>query len=395
MKPLRHSGQNRDITLCLLYYIVFGMLGAGIVPGIVKSFETTYNLSHTVMGTILGIGAVLAATGAVLSGILSDRFGSTRMLVVSMGIITLGALGLWLLQSTAGAIGALLVFAIGNAATGPINGLIVKLYGRTHSQGINLLHGLQGVGRLLSPLAVALCLQISTRWQTVFLLSAVAHITYGFLFFSIREPSGSQKGALRLKQLFSTLRNPYLLLGLIPFTFLSGCEKTLLTWTANYLETEGGFLRQQALLGLTFMMVGYTAVRLLVGVTKISVGPGFILGCLCLNIGGVCSIILFRKIAIIYIFCMILGFSFGTFWPSTASLLFDRLHGGHGLLVGLFSLGGTIGSTISLTMTGVLADSFSLGVTLAVAPLCTVFFMMLYVYFSYRPKVNLYKEPEQ
>lgn len=150
------SHSNRDITVCLLSYVVFDMLGTGMIPGIVMSFETTHGLSHSLMGTFLGIASGCAGLSGTVSGILADRYGAPRMLAFSMGAISLGALGIAFVPVKWGAVAALLFFVSANATTVPVNGLIVKLFGSTGSRGINLLHGLQGVGRLLAPLAAAL-----------------------------------------------------------------------------------------------------------------------------------------------------------------------------------------------------------------------------------------------
>ena len=85
-------------TITLSASLVFGMLGVGVIPGLVKSFETTYGLSHTSMGFLLALCGISATVFGILFGSTADRLGIRRVLVVTIALTAFSAMTIWLLE---------------------------------------------------------------------------------------------------------------------------------------------------------------------------------------------------------------------------------------------------------------------------------------------------------
>ena len=376
------SSFSRERIYCQSYSLVFGLLGIGLVPGLVKPFENTFELSHTQMGTVLAAAAFCSSVAAVLFGTLADRYGSPRVLATGMAVSALAALGLsgapglWL------ATAALLVFHAGNGSYGVINSFTFTLYGDRQTQGLNLLHALQGVGRLLAPLLIALTIGMTGDWHPVLVASFAVHALFIFLFHAAAEPARHEpQKRPSVGARFGLLAHGHVLLGMAAFVLLSGCELTIITWLSAFLEAEGGLSQEKALGCLTLMMTGYAAIRFLIGFVRINVGAAFVVACALGNVVGYSLLVSTRQPPLLYSACVIWGLSFGCFWPSTASLLLQKLPGGKGLLAGLFSFSSTVGAVVFMSLAGWLADLYSLRSALVISPVSAVLFVAIYVFF--------------
>jgi len=371
---------RRDRMVCLVHSVGFGMLHVGLLPGLTKPLEQAYFLTHGQMGTLLAMGAGLSCAAAIVLGAVADRRGASPILSMSMVVIAASAFAIWQAKSTVGGIAALLIFHFAAGSYFVANGLVFALYGAGHAGGLNLFHGLQGIGRLLAPLVIVAATLVTGTWRTVFLMSFLVHLGLAFLYLNVHEPPHPEgQKPIAFSGILEALLNRRYIACLAVFVFVSGCEISMITWVANYLEREAGFVQAQALLGLTIMMSGYTGIRLVLGFTRIEVGIRFMAAALALNIASyVLLMFVVRHVLTAYAVCFLLGASFGPFWPCAASLLLRRLRGGRGLLSGVFGVGSALGAIISLSVVGWLGDCFSLRAALVVTPVSAAIFVAIY-----------------
>ena len=376
-------------TVTLLASLVFGMLGIGVIPGLVQSFETTYGLSHTSMGLLLALCSAGFILSAILSGIIADRLGIRRVLLATIALTASSAMIIRLLEWRPAFIVALAVFHMGSAHYTVLNSFVLSLYETRQTQGMNIFHAWQGIGRLLAPLLTALVISVTQSWTNVFLLSFLAYGLLGALFAKMPKcHDHSANERVSLSKVIGHMANAKTMLGIVAFFFLAGSELTLITWLAAYLETNAYLPQAQALYGLTFMLVGFTGIRFAIGILSIPVGKIFMVGALLLNIACCVGLLFVRALPLLYVMCVGLGLSVGAFWPCLASLLPRRLSIGRGLLMGLIALGSALGSLIFLSLVGWLADIFSLRIIFLVAPVCTIIFVALYLSLLKSPDVR-------
>ena len=383
----KKKGAIREIVTCHVYALANGLVGMGLIPGLIRSFEETFVLSHTWMGAILATGAVLYSVLVIVFGLIADHRGYRFLLIVSTALIAVSAALLWQSPVKLIAVVALLIFYANYANESLINSLTFGLYGEKSAKGMNLLHGIHSGGRMLAPLLITLMIAVTGTWRTVFLVSMVVNLLLLVPLSVMRKSpvAGSFEGT-SLKESLLILRLPPVLLGVMAFVFLVGCEMTLISWVANYLETETDLSREQALIGLTAMMAGFTGIRLVLGLIHFEFTAGLVLLALAVIGAGYVGLTVASNPVLIYGICFLLGVSMGPNWPLTANLLFRVLPGGRGLLAGLFFLGGMIGVMVFNGVTGVLGDMFSLRIALGIAPVSYAVFAAILIFFLRKRK---------
>lgn len=145
------------------------------IPIFVVAWLQTFDVSAALLGLVVGAGYALLGIGAVPSGILSDRYGSKRLVVVSI----LGMGGGFLVVSIAPNV-TVLTFALllwGTAASIYHPAGLSLLTRGTHERGTALgYHGAAGnIGTAIGPLVAAVLLTV-LNWRIVaalFILPAV------------------------------------------------------------------------------------------------------------------------------------------------------------------------------------------------------------------------------
>ena len=341
------------------------------------------------MGLILALCAAGSAVSSIIFSITADHLGVRKVLIATIVLTAFSAMIVWLLEYRLAFIIALVAFHMGEAHYTVLNSLVLSLYESRKTQGMNVFHAIQGIGRLLAPLLVALVIGVTQAWTNVFLLSFLAYGLLACLF--TRMPKYYDHSAIEsfsLSKLIGHMVNVRVLLGLVGFCFLTGSQTTLIFWLAAYLETDVYLPHAQALYGLTLMMTGYTGIRFAVGMFSIPVGRMFLACALLLNIVCCVGLLFVGELPLLYVTCVGLGASFGAFWPSLASLLSTRISIGRGMLMGLVTLGSLLGLLIFQPLVGWLADIFSLHIIFLVAPVCTIVLVALFLFFLNLPVVK-------
>ena len=143
---------QRARILCHTYYFVFGMVGAGLVPALEKNFEDTFGFSHSRMGLLIGVSMFCFSTCSVIAGTIYDRIGARLLMVCSMVLTAISALVIAGCSTAATFSVAFVFFYLALGIGMVINPLVGRLYAERPSRGINILHGFQGVGRIMTPL---------------------------------------------------------------------------------------------------------------------------------------------------------------------------------------------------------------------------------------------------
>lgn len=371
-----------QISICHAFFIANGLFGNGVLPPLVKSFEDTYALSHSQMGSLLSLGTVLGTLSALIAGVVFDRWGPRIIMGLAMALCALAALAVWAASTAWMFAIALSLFMFGLGLTAPINPLVAVLYGPDQMRGMNLSHGLQGVGNLLAPVAVGIVLAATAQWKPVFLLVAATFMMLSWAFFFGMQgletsvpPSG--RGGSRWERLKGHL-SLWLLFGMLGFVFIPAAESTIRTWLQNFLQTEAGLPQSQAFLALTCTMLGYTAVRVVLGLRSRGAGRRFMLGSIFLFVLSFAIVIHVQHVPGLFLSGALLGFSFGAYWPSLAATVFLRVPERRGITSGLIAISNTLGSFVALNLFGWLADLYSLRQALFLAPFSALIFVAIF-----------------
>jgi len=377
----RNSSAKR---LCLSYFLVTGVTGLGLLPALVKRFEETFTLSHQQMGLLMGTGMVAMAVGTFGGGVLFDRFGSRMAIGSAMALSALFAFVLGLTETVSLFVSAMLLFfattGMGNVATP----LIARLYAPYQDSGLNLAHGIHGVGRLCAPLLVVVCLWAGGGWQACFAVTGALLAVLFVLFLTRFEETAAGQvhpgpDDASAKPDAPPTRRAAVLLGIIGFVFAAGAEAGLISWMPTFLEAEAAFGKATALYALTFLMAAYTLIRILLALHKrlnprtlipMSV-PFYLLAFFVMTHT--------RETWLLYPACAVLGLCVGPCWPSLASAVYRRSPDGHGKVTGFIILATTTGACAFLTVIGWIGSTYGLGRALLLAPICVIVFAAIYI----------------
>ncbi|ELY94634.1 major facilitator superfamily protein [Natrialba hulunbeirensis JCM 10989] len=160
------EGNDRDIAeFTMLGHATFHIYELTI-PLFVVLWLDAFDISPAVLGTVVAVGYALIGVGALPSGILADRYGSTRLVVVSMlgmgggfALISLAA-NVWLLAA------ALVLWGAAASLYHPA-GLSLITRGADKQGTVLAYHGVAGnVGTALGPLVAAIMLTV-LDWRVV------------------------------------------------------------------------------------------------------------------------------------------------------------------------------------------------------------------------------------
>ncbi|OIB56656.1 MFS transporter [Natrialba sp. SSL1] len=166
------EGNDRDIAeFTMLGHATFHIYELTI-PLFVVLWLDAFDVSPAVLGTVVAVGYALIGVGALPSGILADRYGSTRLVVVSMlgmgggfALISLAA-NVWLLAA------ALVIWGAAASLYHPA-GLSLITRGADMQGTVLAYHGVAGnVGTALGPLVAAIMLTV-LDWRVVAALFVV------------------------------------------------------------------------------------------------------------------------------------------------------------------------------------------------------------------------------
>ena len=375
---------TRHKTICHSYYVLFGMLGGGLVPALIKSWEDTFRLSHAAMGLCISAAAVGFATAAVLGGIIYDRWGPRAVMTWTAGLTAVGAAALALAPNRWTFLPALIAFQIANGLGCCINALVGGLYGAQRARGVSLLHASQGLGRLIAPQMVALSVLLWATWRPTFLLSAALMAAWAALFFvglrdlpaHLDRPHAHRAHGGRPRPHWSVF------LGLSGFVFVAGTEAGAVVWVPNYLESEVHLPKAQALLSLTWLMAGLTLMRLWLGFTRRRTGARVIVPASLAAAGGLLAMRQVDTVLAAHALALGLGVAFGGFWPCLTALLYDRVAHGHGLLTGGVIVTSAAGGMLVIPLMGYIGDVESLRAALLLPAGAALLYMTTYVLYD-------------
>ena len=162
-----------------------------LVPSLIRSIEHDFAQTDAGMGVFYFLNAVAYASGSFGGGIVTERIGRRRVLVLAaaslgIGLAMIGAVPLW---------AALLIAALpagfgAGAIDGGVNGLILDLFPAARGRALNTLHLFYSLGALSSPLIVGQLVEAGVRWQSLVLGTAAVTIPVGALFAVVALPHG-------------------------------------------------------------------------------------------------------------------------------------------------------------------------------------------------------------
>src|SRR6266699_632933 len=378
-----------------LAFSAFILIGAndGALGVLIPSMRMHYGVDKATISLLFLFQTVGYLIAAFNSGLLVEKLGNRRFLVLGVASFLLGVGALSLMPSFVIVLIMMLPLGFGVAIIDDgLNAYIAAM--PRNAALLNYLHAFYGIGALLGPLIASTILAIRWGWNSVYIvwigMSLVLLIGFQLVF---REQNISQREdtAIRPKSnvLVAALSVPMVWIAALFMLIYVGAEVSVGSWTYSFLTEE----RHAPILLAGWMVSGYwiglTLGRLTLARVTLRIGSErLILGCLVGVVIGALFVWLLPVYAVSAIGLGLIGFSFGPIHPTTIALISDKVSGRIlpsviGFMVSL----GSIGAAICPWLAGTLAQRVGLWSLMPYVIILTAAMVLLWRLLQVRPQV--------
>ncbi len=386
------SSRTTPIRLQIaLAFFAFILIGAndGAVGVLLPSIRTHYNVDKATVALLFLGGTAGYLIAAFTSGLLVEKLGLRRFLMVGVISFALGALVMSLMPPFAVVILTLMAlgFGVGTIDAG-LNSYVAIL---PNSTGLlNYLHAFYGIGALLGPLVAAGLLETRVGWNSTYYVwlgfSAVVLVGIGLIF--KQPPKTDQADETKKEGNVLALALKLRVVWLAAFFLLSyvGTEVSLGSWSYSFLTEErhenallSGWAVSGFWLGLTLGRLTLAQIFGRFGNTRL------IQGCLVGVVVGVLLIWLVPIGAVSAFGLWLAGFSLGPIFPTTIALIPNLIPARLvPSAIGFVASLGSLGAAFAPWLAGNLAESLGLWSLLPYVIVLTV--LMLFVWWMLQRK---------
>ena len=378
-----------------LAFFAFILIGAndGALGVLIPSMRLHYGVDKATIGLLFLFQTVGYLVAAFNSGLLVEKLGNRRFLVLGVVSFLLGVGTLSLMPQFMVILIMMLPLGFGVAIIDAgLNTYIASM--PRNAALLNYLHAFYGIGALLGPLIASTILAIRWGWNSVYIvwigMSLVLLIGFQLVF---REENISQREDTATRPesnvLVAALSVPMVWIAALFMLIYVGAEVSVGSWTYSFLTEE----RHAPILLAGWMVSGYwiglTLGRLTLARVTLRIGSErLILGCLVGVVIGGLFVWLLPVYAVSAVGLGLIGFSFGPIYPTTIALISNKvssriLPSVIGFIVSL----GSIGAAICPWLAGMLAERIGLWSLMPYVIILTAAMVLLWKVLQVRPQV--------
>lgn len=340
------------------------MLGFGIVGPILPQYVLTFNVSYTLAGLVISAFPLARMLFNFPSGILADRIGRRKPLLLGISIVTVGALGCGLAQSIYELILFRFMHGAGTAMFVIVANVLVADIAPTDERGkyLSYYQGSFRLGSIFGPAIGGFLADFAGLRVPFFMLALLGAVSVGLTFLLIRdEPrSYSTLRSINVGSLFRLLVDRRMIAievtQMVSFITMSSIRTTMLPlYGVDYLGLSsseiGTILSIGALISFPTLMIMSNVVDRIQRNQIISFG----------FIGLAVAVSLYpvaQEYTLVLVATVILSVSQILINPSKSAIIGDITTPEiRGLVMGAFRTAGDIGFFIGPTMAGYLTDN--------------------------------------
>ncbi|HJT58511.1 MAG TPA: MFS transporter [Ktedonobacteraceae bacterium] len=337
-----------------LAFFSFILIGAndGAFGVLIPSLQTHYGINKATVGLLFLMQTVGYLIAAFNTGLLVEKLGNRRFLLLGALSFLVGALALALMLPFDIVLVTMLLLGFGIAIIDAgLNAYIASL--PRNAALLNYLHAFYGTGALLGPLVASTILAIRWGWNSVYFIwiGICLLLLIGFRVIFEKGQNNQSSDETDRPQgniLVITLKQPIVWIAALFLLVYVGAEISVGNWVYSLLTEErhfsilfSGWLVSGYWLGLTLGRVALARVALRIGSERL-------IQC-CLG-GAIVAALIFWLVPLYAVSAFglcLLGFSFGPIYPITISFLSSHvsqrvLPGAVGFLASLGSIGGAL-----------------------------------------------------
>lgn len=262
--------------LLVMVYVAFISLGLpdSVLGAAWPSMQVELNLGLSAAGPVQMLVSAGTVVSSLLSGKVINRFGTGRVMLVSVLMTALALLGF----SVAPGYAWLFLFAIplglgGGAVDSGLNDFVARHFAARH---MNWLHCFWGLGASVGPIIMSYALNTRGGWSLGYrIIGCLQMLLVIALLFSQRTWKKVEKKdaeELAAKTGGKKRRPKGVALGLMSFFFYCGAEACMFLWTASFLVNSRGASADQAAGWASVFLIGMTIGRLVSGLVADRIG---------------------------------------------------------------------------------------------------------------------------
>jgi len=376
-------------------FSAFILIGAndGALGVLIPSMRLHYGVDKATIGLVFLFQTVGYLIAAFNSGLLVEKLGNRRFLVLGVASFLLGVGALSLMPSFVIVLIMMLPLGFGVAIIDA--GLNIYIASMPRNAALlNYLHAFYGTGALLGPVIASAFLAMRWGWNSVYIvwIGMSLVLLIGFqLVFKDQDISLQENVTTKPKSnvLVAALGVPFVWVAALFMLTYVGAEVSVGSWGYSFLTEE----RHASILLAGWMVSGYwiglTLGRLTLARVALRVGSArLIQGCLVGVVVGVLLVWLLPFYAVSAVGLGVIGFSFGPIYPTTIALISNKvssriLPSAIGFMVSL----GSVGAAICPWMAGMLAEHVGLWSLMPYVIILTAVMVCLWQALQGRPKV--------
>jgi len=375
-------------------FSAFILIGAndGALGVLIPSMRLHYGVDKATIGLLFLFQTIGYLVAAFNSGLLVEKLGNRRFLVLGVASFLLGVGVLSLMPSYILVLVMMLPLGFGVAIIDAgLNTYIASM--PRNAALLNYLHAFYGTGALLGPIVASALLAMRWGWNSVYIvwigMSLVVLIGFQLVFKDQNIPLQEDVVTTpKSNVLVAALRAPIVWIAALFMLIYVGAEVSVGSWSYSFL-TEG---RHAPILFAGWMVSGYwiglTLGRLTLARVALRVGSErSIQGCLVGVVIGVLLVWLFPVYAVSAVGLGLIGFSFGPIYPTTIALISNKVSGRilPSAICFMVSLG-SVGAAVCPWLAGMLAEHVGLWSLMPYVILLTAVMVCLWQVLQTRPR---------
>ncbi|MDP4173102.1 MAG: MFS transporter [Bacteroidota bacterium] len=352
--------KNLVFTAACLGMLLFGVVMIS-VGSILPSLTEKFAMDKLTAGSLVSLLPIGILVGSVVFGPIIDRYGYKMLLIVCSLLVFLGLEGI--AYAEAFSMLQISIFLIGfggGVLNGETNALVADISSEGKGANLSLLGVFFGIGALGMPAILAL---LSKTYSYTLIISAVGFfVLLPVLYFCfIKFPVPKQPQGVPLKKSIALLKDATLILmGLILF-LESGVEGIVNNWSTTHLQQEVKLSPENALIALSYLMLGLTVARLVLGfLLKRLPSYRVLFMCIGVAVAGSLCLMFASSLFSAIIGLVLLGIGFAATFPVVLGYVGDIYANLSGTAFSIVIVIGLIGNTILNYLVGAVSQSFGI-----------------------------------
>jgi predicted MFS family arabinose efflux permease len=265
----------------MAWMFLFGLIGAALVGPNRLAIQRTFNLSYETFGAAFAVIQIVCSVAVLGFATRLKRLNNIDALIISLLIQIAGFITLYIAPNAYVLALGWMCVTFGIVIGSVCNNISADLWTDNPARGVTLLHGFNGIGKVVGPLIAAYCLLIG--WRLSFLAVAAITLLILLAFFHYKIRYALLQNSYKTFQ-NKILKSPMYWLCILPFGLIAGGDVAFATLVPLYYETVHHYTAQNASLLLTFHLFGLVVGRFVFAYLSGSLSNNTIIG-LCLIFG--------------------------------------------------------------------------------------------------------------